>query len=182
LDDAANVEFLKKIADGNEAAMHDFFKVFAPIVYAFALNRLSEGADAADVVNDVMLQVWKNAHQFEARSKVKTWVLGIANFKILDVFRKRGRVQLDELDDQIADDVLETGFSEIALEQDAKSIKHCMEKLSQNHRQVVHLAFFEDMAYPEIAETIDCPTGTVKTRMMHAKNNLKRCLQALQAA
>jgi len=160
--------------------MHEFFKIFAQIIYAFALSRLNVNADAADVVNDVMLQVWKNAHRFEGRSKVKTWVLGIANHKVLDVFRKRGRVQFDELDDQIADESSDAGLAEIALAQDAKSIQHCMEKLSQSHRQVVHLAFFEDMPYPEIAETINCPTGTVKTRMMHAKNNLKRCLQALQ--
>lgn len=162
--------------------MHEFFQGFSPIVYAFAISRLNDAADASDVVNDVMLQVWKNAHRFEFRSKVKTWVLGIANHKVLDVFRKRGQVQFDEIDDQIVDESADAGALEIALLQDARSIRHCMDKLSENHRQVVHLAFFEDMPYPEIADVLDCPTGTVKTRMMHAKNNLKRCLEALRIA
>jgi len=54
-----------------------------------------------------------------------------------------------------------------------------MEKLSDNHRQVVHLAFFEELAYSEISKIVYCPEGTVKTRMYHAKEALKRCLRQL---
>ena len=170
---------LEKIANGNEGAMHEFFSGFSQVVYAFAMNRLKDAADASDVVNDVMLQVWKHAGRFESRSKVKTWLLGIANHKVLDAFRKRGQVQFEEVDEQIADESSDIGVLEISMLQDAKSIRDCMEKLSENHRQVVHLAFFEDLPYPEIADILNCPTGTVKTRMMHAKNSLKRCLEAL---
>lgn len=173
---------MQAVAKGHEGAMHELFGIFSPVVYAFALNRLNDAADAADVVNDVMLQVWKSAAKFESRSKVKTWILGIANHKVLDIFRRRQRVQFEELDEQIADDSTETAAQGIALSQDAAAIKHCMDKLSENHRQVVHLAFFEDMAYQEIAEVLECPAGTVKTRMLHAKNNLKLCLQRLQVA
>lgn len=167
------------IANGNEGAMHEFFSGFSQTVYAFAMSRLKNAADASDVLNDVMLQVWNHAGRFESRSKVKTWLLGIANHKVLDVFRKRGQMQFEEIDEQIADESTDIGALEISMLQEAKSIQRCMDKLSENHRQVVHLAFFEDLPYPEIADILNCPTGTVKTRMMHAKNNLRRCLEIL---
>jgi RNA polymerase sigma-70 factor (ECF subfamily) len=179
LNDARARELLKEVANGNETAMHELFSGFSHVVYAFALNRLNDNADASDVVNDVMLQVWKHAGRFESRSKVKTWLLGIANHKVIDIFRKRGKVQFEEVDEKMADESSDCGALEISQLQDAQSIQRCMEKLSDNHRQVVHLAFYEDLPYPEIADILNCPTGTVKTRMMHAKNNLKRCLEAL---
>ena len=52
-----------------------------------------------------------------------------------------------------------------------------MKKLSENHQRVLHLAFFEDLKYEEIAEIEDCPVGTVKTRIMHAKKKLLHILK-----
>ncbi len=63
--------------------------------------------------------------------------------------------------------------------ENAKFIRCCMEKLSDAHHQVVHLTFFEDLSYPEIAQILNCPLGTVKTRMFHAKQLLKKCLARL---
>ncbi|MGD8572932.1 MAG: sigma-70 family RNA polymerase sigma factor [Gammaproteobacteria bacterium] len=177
-----DVALIERIARGDEQAMHQFFQRHHQSVYMFAMRRLNESADAADVLNDVMLQVWRNAGKFAGRSKVTTWLLGIANHKILDIYRRRGRASFDELDDSIEDENADDAESDIALAQDADMVKHCMDKLTEAHRQVVHLAFYEDMAYPDIAQVLECPPGTVKTRMMHAKKNLKRCLSALQPA
>ena len=96
--------------------------------------------------------------------------------------RKRGRTQHDELDDQIEDEDADIGLIDISTAQDADAVKTCMDKLSDSHKQVVHLAFFEDMPYPEIAVALECPPGTVKTRVMHAKKNLKNCLQRIMNA
>lgn len=162
--------------------MNRFFQRHHQSVYVYALRRLNEPADAADVLNDVMLQVWRGADRFAGQSKVTTWLLGIANHKILDIYRRRKRTEYDELDDSHVDEQADNALNSIAMSQDAALIKRCMEKLSALHREVVHLAFYEDMAYPDIAQVLNCPTGTVKTRMMHARKNLKRCLQALQVA
>lgn len=179
MDDNHSRELLNKIASGNEGAMNEFFSIYNSVVYAFALKRLNIAADAADVLNEVMILVWQKAHSFEGRSKVKTWLLGITNNKILDLLRKRGRVQYDEIDDQLEDENAGSGLLDISQAQDAIAIKQCMDKLSDSHQQVVHLTFYEELSYPEIAEVLGCPAGTVKTRMMHAKTNLKRCLQSL---
>ena len=178
----SDLSLIRQIASGNEAALNQFFQRHHQSVYLYALRRLNEAADAADVLNDVMLQVWRGADRFAGQSKVTTWLLGIANHKILDIYRHRKRTDYEELDECIEDEDADNALSGIALAQDAALIKHCMDKLSNAHREVVHLAYYEDMAYPDIAEVLGCPPGTVKTRMLHAKKNLKRCLQALQVA
>lgn len=170
---------LNRMAAGSEAALREFYQAFHGRVYAFALRRLRNPADAADVLNEVMLEAWRSAARFEGRSQVLTWVLGIAHHKIIDNLRRQKSHLLDELDPEIADDDSPTAFDALAGSQDAAQVRRCLEGLSDAHRLIVHLAFFEDMAYEEIAKVADCPLGTVKTRMFHARRLLKRCLAAL---
>ena len=169
---------LEHIAAGDIKAMNAFFNRHQHRVYAFALRRLNDPADAADVLNDVMLQVWQGAGRFANHSKVTTWLLAIANHKILDIYRKRGRNLYEELDENIADEGNDPPLLDILRAQHSTLLARCLDKLPDRQRQVVHLAFYEDMSYQDIAATVNCPTGTVKTRMMHAKEKLKRCLQA----
>ena len=139
------------------------------------MSRLGNTADAADILNEVMLEVWRHANRFEGRSRPLTWVLGIAHHKAIDQLRRRKEphVDVDEVD--IPDDV-PTAADALAGLEDAERVRQCVEKLSAAHRLVVHLAFYDDLSYPEIAVLADCPVGTVKTRMFHARQLLKRCL------
>jgi len=173
------LSLLQAISAHDQNAMRSFYELFQSTVYAFAIKRLGSQADALDVLNEVMFDVWNGAGRFEGRSRVKTWLLGITNFKVIDVLRKRGRNDHEELDEEIPDESNTGAFSEIAANNDAGLIRRCIEKMKDIHRQVVHLAFFEELSYPEIAEVLGCPAGTVKTRMMHAKSGLKACLEAL---
>lgn len=168
-----------RMATGSEAALREFYQAFHGRVYAFALKRLRNPADAADVLNEVMLEAWRSAARFEGRSQVLTWVLGIAHHKIIDNLRRQKSHLLDELDPEMADDAEPTAFEALAGAQDAAQLRRCLEGLSDAHRLIVHLAFFEDLAYEEIAKIADCPVGTVKTRMFHARRLLKHCLSAL---
>ena len=170
---------LSQIAAGSETAMSKFYDKFHSVVYSFALKRMREPSDAAEVLNVVMMEVWKTAGRFQGRSKVRTWLLGITNFKIIDSIRKIGRHEGDELSDEVADHDSESAIDAIILSENAEFVKLCVGKLSDNHKQVVHLAFFEDCSYSEISQVIDCPEGTIKTRMFHAKSALKKCLKKL---
>ena len=170
------LELLKNIALGSEVALVEFYDTFHSSIYNFAIRRLNEHADAADVLNDVMLQVWKNAGSFKGRAKVMTWVFGITHHKVIDKLRKSSRHVMTELEETLPDDDSFSVTDSIMGAQRSDYIKQCMAQLSNAHRQVIHLAFFEELSYPEIAEIVDCPEGTVKTRMFHAKQILKRCL------
>ena len=170
---------IQRIAEGDEQAVDELYREQHGRIYAFALQRLNDPADAADVLNDVMLEIWRSASRFEGRSKPLTWILGIAHHRTTDKLRKRYRHSHDEFDPQTPDPDTTTALDAISGVEDAEQLRHCMDELSDAHRMVVHLAFFEDLPYHEIAEIAECPEGTVKTRMFHAKKLLKDCLAGL---
>lgn len=170
---------LQQIAAGSESALEEFYRLFESRVYAFALNRLNDPHDAADILNEAMLAVWRSAGHYEGRSKVLTWLLGIVHHKVCDRLRQRAKhslVETVEVDPDIPDEDANDALQVLDNADHAKVIQQCMDKLSDAHRLVVHLAFFEELHYAEIAQIVDCPEGTVKTRMFHAKQSLKHCL------
>lgn len=171
---------MHNIAMGRRDALRAFYDRHAPKIYRFAISRLGDGADAAEVLNDVMLDVWHSAKRFEYRSTVSTWILGITHHKTVDLLRRRGRIMPDACTDvstTIPDNDHVVGDDVIAAARDSLVVRKCLNCLNSSYRQVVYLAFFEDRSYSEIARILDCPEGTVKTRVFHAKDILKRCLE-----
>lgn len=178
------IELLKQISQQKQLALKAFYALFEPRVYHYAMSRLNDTFDAADTLNEVMMEVWKHAGRFEGRSKVSTWLLGITQHKVYDRLRKRGHSQKhDDIEDHsshLTDNALPMERV-LSAAQDADLIQHCLQRLSATHREVLHLAFFEDLPYQEIASIAQCPEGTVKTRVFHAKIALKNCLAKANA-
>lgn len=175
--DAEDRALLSRIAQGDEAAFRALYDRHELRIHRFIRARLNDPVEAADIFNDVMLEIWRQARRYEGRAAVTTWMLGIAHFKVLDRHRARGRRPTEEL----ADDLPDTGAdaeSLLAAAGDAGELRRCLSRLSQAHRAVVHLAFYEDMPFAEIARILDCPETTVRTRMFYARKALLRCLQA----
>ncbi len=163
------------IATKDQAALAGLYRLFEKRVFRFITSRLNDPFEAGDILHEVFLEVWRSAGKFEGRSTVRTWLFGIAYRKTMDRFRKMARVTLtDETPEQ--EDTSASALDLVASGQEAEHIRHCMDELSAEHRFAVEMAFFEDMPYREIAEAAEIPEGTVKTRIYHAKNLLKRCL------
>lgn len=176
-DDAA---LLNAIAGGDQKSMEVFYHRHSSAVYYFAFKTLNNGADAAEVMNEVMMEVWRKASTFSGKSAVKTWLLSIAHHKAVDTVRRKARHDAtDEVPEQADDEAHCSLELAQAGAEDNDRVKKCMGELKDGHRQVVYLTFFEGLAYPDIAGILDIPPGTVKTRMMHAKNQLKACLARL---
>jgi RNA polymerase sigma-70 factor, ECF subfamily len=163
------------IARGREQDLAEFYRRYHGRIYAFLLRRLGDAADAAEAANEVMLEVWRGAARFEGRSRPLTWVLGIAQHKAVDRMR-RAHATSAELDPEEIADEGEGAVELLSRVEDAERLRRCLERLPEAQRAVVHLAYFEDLGYGEIAAILECPEGTVKTRMFHAKHGLKRCL------
>jgi RNA polymerase sigma-70 factor (ECF subfamily) len=167
---------LKSIAAQDEKAMGLFYHALESRTYRFIRSRLNDSFAAADILNETMLEVWKTAERFQGRSKVSTWLFSIANHKLIDYTRKQQRHQAEELDDSTIESEIEAPRDMLERIDDKQRISQCLEELTENHKAVLHLLFFEEMRYKEIAEIVDCPVGTVKTRVFHAKEALKQCL------
>jgi RNA polymerase sigma-70 factor (ECF subfamily) len=106
-------------------------------------------------------------------------VIGIAHHKVIDHLRKRRDHLNEEVSVEMPDPNAVDMSAVLANAGDAELVRRCIERLSDDHRMVVHLAFYEELSYSEIAEIAESPVGTIKTRMFHAKQSLKRCLGSL---
>lgn len=164
------------IAEGDKQAFASFYRALEKPLFNFINLKLNDSFQSADLLHDVFIEVWKGAARFEGRSAVKTWVFGIAYRKVMDVFRKGGKMKyVAEIPDQPDDSP--TAEQSIYATQKAEHVRHCLAQLKPEHRSVIELAFFEDFGYRQISEVIGAPEGTVKTRVFHAKKLLMHCLK-----
>jgi RNA polymerase sigma-70 factor (ECF subfamily) len=175
-------ELLVRIGREDQAAFRQLYKAFSRSVYAYVLNMLNNHAHAEEVVADTLYEVWRHPQRFRGESKFSTWLIGIARRKALMVYRARRPDELhSDLDDIAEITAAETpdGYAELAARQRRDGVQHCMGKLSDEHRECLHLVFYEGMGLAEVAQVQDCPEGTVKTRLFHARQKIKKCLQGL---
>ncbi len=191
-DEAHGAVLLRQIAEQDKQAFETFYYVYAERIGHF-LNRMLRRHDWVDeAVNDVMLAVWQYAARFDPqKAGVSTWVFAIAHNKGLKILERAGRhpeVSLDEDPDTHAEDNVvsevfnrEGGNSgpekELMGRELGDAIKWALSQLSLEHRCVLELCFKNDCSYQEIAEIVDCPVNTVKTRMFHARKRLAELLQ-----
>lgn len=177
-------QLLQAIASGNIEAVTHFYRRHEARVYRFALSKLADNFAAADILNDVMLEVWRSAGSFQGRAKVTTWLLGIAHNKIVDHWRKKGAREFTEVDENMEDESAHASPEvAAAAASDSKLLRECMAKLKAEHREILHLIFFEELGFSEIAEIIQVPEGTVKSRAHHARTQMKQQLaRAMRAA
>lgn len=164
--------------DSSEAAMAQFYRSLSGATFAFVQQRLGDAHDAQAVVVETMYEVWRVASQFSGGSLVKTWLLGIARHKVLDALRKRGHDRHEDIDDHaesLADDSASV-LDQLVNQQQAAWVAQCMARLGDDHRESLHLLFYEGMSVAEIAAVTGVPDGTVKTRIFHAKKKIKDCL------
>jgi RNA polymerase sigma-70 factor (ECF subfamily) len=169
-------ELIARIADGDRDALASFFRQYADRVYRYALTLVRDRALAEEVVQETMLAVWKGAGTFRGGGKLSTWVLGIARHKGLDKLRQeRQSAKLETKHDE-PDTVIEPE-REAARELLQDRVRAALEKLPAEHRETIILAFYHGLSYREIAELMECPEGTVKSRIFYAKEQMKRILK-----
>ena len=131
---------------------------------------------AEEILQDTLLAVWRSAHLYAGRSSVRTWLFGIARRQAHNRLRVRSpeQVPLDRLAGR-ADPA--PGPAEWALAAaQREAIAEAFDALALQHREVLALAFAARIAHREIAEILDVPVGTVKSRLHHARAALARVL------
>jgi RNA polymerase sigma-70 factor, ECF subfamily len=176
---------LERIAKRDESAFKQLYKAFSRKLFAYAVRQLNDAAAAEEIVSDTLYEIWLNPTRFRGDSQFSTWLIGIARNKTLMRLRsgraEPAREDVDELAEVIASD--EPGaLEQIAGREREHHVRHCLERLSSEHRECVHLVFYEGMSLGEVAQVQACPEGTVKTRMFHARQKLRNCLSLMLKA
>jgi len=178
--DESDLLLLDRIAAGDRDAFRKLHAAYYQRLLRFILRVTRQLELAQEGVNDVMLVVWWNSHSFGRRSKVSTWIMGIAYrkaLKLLDGSRRwshrfKAAVFDDVEDFNVAADPAENRDLRDLLDQGLK-------RLSPEQRAVVELTYFAGCSYQEIAAIAGCPVNTVKTRMFNARVRLRALLPAL---
>jgi len=167
-----------RIANGDRLAMRMLFARHRLPVYRWLLRLVRDEALAEDLLNEVFLDVWRQAAAFEARASVATWLLAIARHKALSARRRRLDAQLDDetaaaIPDPAAD-------PERVLQEKDRSelLRRALASLSPEHGEVVDLVYYHGKSVREAAAILGIAEATVKTRMFYARRKLAELVKA----
>lgn len=179
-EDAENLKLLQRVATKDKVAFEKLYARFYPQLTRYLSRLMRRPEMVEEVVNDTLFVVWEKADQFQGRSKVSTWVTGIAylkGIKALDRLRMMPEQQAASLAE--AENIEETQdlISRLGL---GEWLSAGLDQVSVDQRSVVELTYFSGYSYQEIADIMKCPVNTVKTRMFHARRRLAKLLPLLE--
>jgi len=168
-------ELLARVAGGDRWAFERLYRVYQPRLTRFLTMLLKSPQLIEEVLDDTMMAVWQTAGSFRGSSKPSTWMFAIAYRKANKAkARWPDPVEQPAQDQRVSDDPApDEGLQQQHLR---TALMKAMDQLSPDHRAVVDLTYFQGMGYREIAEIVDCPVDTVKTRMFHARRRLKQAM------
>lgn len=156
-------------------AFEQLYRIYHPRLTRFLANILRRPQLVEEALNDALMVVWRKPEAYNGTSKVSTWIFAIAYRVALKARSKNDEPMEDPKAEQRPS--LEVGpEQELSKRQTQEILAAAMGMLSPEHRAVVDLTYFHEAGYREIAEILDCPVGTVKTRMHHARKHLKGML------
>jgi RNA polymerase sigma-70 factor (ECF subfamily) len=169
---------IERIAASDRLAMRALFVRHQVRVYRFVLRLVGNRQVVGDLVSEVFLDIWLHAAKFQARAQVSTWILAIARFKALSSLRRRDTDELDEVSAAAIEDPGDDPEITIQKKERSDILRKCLSRLSPDHREIIDLVYYHEMAIGEIAEIVGIPENTVKTRMFHARKRLSELLGA----
>jgi RNA polymerase sigma-70 factor (ECF subfamily) len=169
---------IERIANGDQLAMRTLFARHQTRVYRFVLRLLKNETAAEDVVSEVFLDVWRQAGRFEARASVSTWLLSIARFKALTAMRRRTNLALDADMMTNIPDPGDDPERTLQHKDDAAILRRSLAELSSAQAEVIDLVYYHGKTVAEVAEVLEIPEATVKTRMFYARKKLAELVQA----
>ena len=182
-DRMADEATLARMAQGDRDAVGDLYDRHARPVFSLALRILRDSSEAEDVVQDVFTQAWKQAARYDtSRGAVGAWLLNMTRSRAIDRVRSR-RARPDSVPDRgeardLADTALQQDMRLLSAEQVSR-LRAALDALPPTHRLALELAYYEGLTHVEIAERLEEPLGTVKTRIRQAVIKLRESLSGL---
>ncbi|MEX0304804.1 MAG: sigma-70 family RNA polymerase sigma factor [Leisingera sp.] len=163
----------------DRAAFGEMFDHLAPRLKGFVMRSGASSALAEEIVQDVMLTIWRKAAQFDPyRAQASAWIYQIARNRHIDIVRKENRPLPDELGE---DPGLEPDASQIlGLEQEAEQLKRAIQQLQPDQKEMIEKAYIGELTHQEISRQTGLPLGTVKSRIRLGLGRLRKELKGLR--
>lgn len=172
-----DIELLRMVANKDKRAFEALYKRYYHRIAQFAVRIVRQPDIAEEVVDDTMFAIWRSASAFEGRSNVSTWLLGVAYRRALKTLQRNRKHQNVDGDDEVLgrqpDNHPDTNPEEVSNVDKLQQVLHKgIEKLSDDHRVAMQMTAM-GYSYAEISEIVGCPHNTVKTRVFHARRQLR---------
>jgi len=174
---------LRLVSQAEENALGELYDRYGRLVYSMALNAVGDPALAEEITQDVYLRIWNKATTYKVeQGKVITWVASITRYRAIDVLRRlsvRPEGNLAEWAEE--EPILPPDPVDVEEQVDISERKHkirtAVAELPEEQRQALAMSFFQGYSHAEIAEILNEPLGTVKTRIRLGMQKLRQTLQ-----
>lgn len=179
--DTEDLKLMGRVAARDGVAFTRLFEVYAPAALGLLHRILGRRAEAEEVLQEVFLQVWTQADRYDgSRSSARGWILMLARSRALDRIRRRESSRRREEAAGEEADVAEAPLGTERLEsvERRRKVSSALGVLSPDQRRCIELAFFEGLTHTQIAERLEAPLGTVKSRILLGMNKLRQALSA----
>lgn len=155
------------------------FDDFAPRLKGFVMRSGTAAAEAEEIVQDVMLTVWRKAALFDpTRAQVSAWIYQIARNRQIDVIRRSRHPLPEEI--EFGQDLEPDGGEILSMEQEASALKQALERLNPVQREIIEKAYLGDMSHQEISSQTGLPLGTIKSRIRLGLERLRHELKGIR--
>jgi RNA polymerase sigma factor (sigma-70 family) len=169
---ATEAELSMGFARGDEACLQEVFRRLAPLIYTIAYRALDSSSDGEEITQEVFVSAWRARDNYQAeKGSLSGWLIGITRHRIADRQRARGRdLRLVQAVTNTTDVQVQPEISTLV---DRIVLTEEIGRLPHPRGSILQLAFWEGRSYPQIAEQLDLPLGTVKSHARRALRHLR---------
>lgn len=174
-DRGLDAELVRRCRDGERSAFDQLVRLYERPVFNLALRMTRNREDALDVTQAAFLKAFERLHAYDPNYRFFSWIYRIATNESLDLLASRSR-RTEPVDDQLPDATRRTPESELGEAQFSAALERAIQDLRPDHRAVVLLRHVADCSYAEIAQALELPEKTVKSRLFSARQALREAL------
>lgn len=166
-------EVLRRFKTGDEEAVKGVYHRYSGAVYALSMSVLRDPGLAADATQQTFVKAWRAADSYDPDRPFAPWIYSIARRTAIDIYRKESRrIPVDSVTVVDPGPSMETVW-------EVYRVRAALDQLSDEEREVVRMSHFDGLTHPEIAQRLDIPLGTVKSRSHRAHRHLAELLADL---
>jgi RNA polymerase sigma-70 factor, ECF subfamily len=172
------LELLQRIVNRDRAAFRELYLIYHRRLARFLMRMTPRHELVEEVINDTLWTVWQKAADFRGASRVSTWIVGIAYRRALKALRQ-SKTSQSTISDDMSLSVAAVVPDPQTLDETRQWLERAMAELPIEQRLVLEFSYLLGHSCEEIAEIMQCPVNTVKTRMFHARDKLRISLPRL---
>jgi RNA polymerase sigma factor (sigma-70 family) len=183
---ARAADLVTRAREGDLGAYDQLIQIFQERIYATTYNMTSNHEDAHDLTQEAFIKAYRSLHTFKGQASFYTWVYRIAVNRTINFLKKRNRrvnLSLNDMDSNVENNpelvslISErTPRRDVNLQELQEKLNEAMQRLSESHRLVVTLHDIQGLSHDEIGKIVNCNTGTVRSRLFYARQQLQAYL------